>query len=259
MQWILQSYEDTDKLADILERVGLPYSTHKVVPFVGDLLPEPIIQDPDRVVMFGSYSLRHYARDHDLKPGVFELRPFLYEKPWIPFLLNGAECKTLTVRELGFLALDGDDLWFVRPVEDSKEIAGTVMTSDELTEMARNVNNLLPGEYIQGSLKPDTLMMIGEPHHIQKEWRNWIVEDRLITSSLYKMGGRVLYREEIDQDAREFVEWMIALNPGYAQAYVLDVCRTDEGLKIIETNCMNAAGFYAADLFKLIEAIEDIQ
>lgn len=258
MQWILQDYEDTSKLAEILARVDIPYSMHKVVPFVGDLSPKPEIDDPDRVVMFGSYSLRHYARDHDLRPGVFELRPFLYEKPWKPYLLNGG-ARTFTVRELGVLALEGEDLWFVRPVDDSKEIAGTVMTSDELTEAMNLVNNLLPGEWVKGSLRPDTLMMISEPQTIQKEWRNWIVEDRLVTSSLYKMGSRVLYREEIDDDAREFVEWMIALNPNYAQAYVLDVCRTDEGLRIIETNCMNAAGFYAADLFKLIEAIEGME
>ncbi|MNY05486.1 hypothetical protein D3C86_1382090 [compost metagenome] len=79
----------------------------------------------------------------------------------------------------------------------------------------------------------------------------------MVTYSLYKMGSRIIYRPEIDDDALEFTKRMVALNPGYAQAYVLDVCKCDDGLKIIETNCLNAAGFYAADLFKLIEAFED--
>ena len=47
-------------------------------------------------------------------------------------------------------------------------------------------------------------------------------------------------------------------NPDYSPAYVIDVCRTDEGLKLLETNCLNAAGFYAADLVKLASAIDDL-
>jgi hypothetical protein len=51
---------------------------------------------------------------------------------------------------------------------------------------------------------------------------------------------------------------MIKVNPGYAEAYVIDVCRTEDGLRIIETNCINASGYYDADLQKLIGAIEGL-
>jgi hypothetical protein len=37
---------------------------------------------------------------------------------------------------------------------------------------------------------------------------------------------------------------------------VIDICRTDEGLRMLETYCINAAGFYAADLARLVAAIE---
>lgn len=255
MQWILQDYEDTNKLGEILERAEIPHTFHKVVPFIGQLDPVPTIDDPDKVIMFGSYSLRHYAREHGLKPGVFELRPFIHEHNWQPFLLNGLDAKIIEARNLG--SLEPDRLFFIRPVEDSKEIAGSVMSGSEIEYMIKTVNNLKPEEYIKGSLTPDTLLMVTEPVNIQKEWRTWVVKDRVVTYSLYKQGSRVLYRPEIDDDALEFTKRMVALNPGYADAYVLDVCKCDDGLKIIETNCLNAAGFYAADLFKLIEAFED--
>ncbi|WP_277814114.1 ATP-grasp domain-containing protein [Rhodobacter capsulatus] len=45
-------------------------------------------------------------------------------------------------------------------------------------------------------------------------------------------------------------------NPGYAPAYVMDICSTETGLKLLETNCINAAGFYAADVMKLAAAID---
>jgi hypothetical protein len=36
----------------------------------------------------------------------------------------------------------------------------------------------------------------------------------------------------------------------------MDICRTEEGLRLLETNCINAAGFYAADLTKLAVTID---
>lgn len=54
MQWILQQFEDTEKLADALDRLGIPYSWHKVVPFIGELVPKPEVRDRQCVVMFGS-------------------------------------------------------------------------------------------------------------------------------------------------------------------------------------------------------------
>ena len=97
-----------------------------------------------------------------------------------------------------------------------------------------------------------------EPVRILKEWRIWIVKDVIRTFSLYKEGSRVVYRPEIDQDAADCAEKMVRLNPGFARAYVMDICRTETGLKMLETNCINAAGFYAADLPKLADAIHTI-
>lgn len=100
MQWILQDFEDTQKMADALDRLELPYTWHKVVPFIGELTPAPTINDPNAVVMFGSYTLWRYAKANDLKSGVFEIRPFVHETPWYPFLLNGPDTLFLTLRDV---------------------------------------------------------------------------------------------------------------------------------------------------------------
>ncbi len=41
------------------------------------------------------------------------------------------------------------------------------------------------------------------------------------------------------------------------EAFVVDVCELDEGLKVLELNTLNAAGFYAADVQRLVVALED--
>jgi hypothetical protein len=261
MQWILQNYEDTSMLAETLTRQDVLHSFHKVIPFVGELLPEPVIEDPSKVVMFGSYSLRYYARKHGLTPGVFELRPFYDEKVWDNLLLNGPHNSTvMTVRRLAGLKPGvGTHTMFIRPLQDSKEIAGAVMTYNDVVEMCQNVMALEEHELIRGSLGHDTEMILSTVSDVRQEWRLWVVEDRVVTYSLYKQGGKVMYLPYIDDDALEFARHVIEVNPYYSPAYVLDVCRTDFGLHLLETNCINAAGLYAADLNRLVGAIENMK
>ncbi|MEM7076391.1 MAG: ATP-grasp domain-containing protein [Pseudomonadota bacterium] len=256
MQWLLQDFEDTQKLAEALDRLGIPFTWHKVVPFIGELQPAPEIKDPTAVVMFGSYTLWRYARAHDLKPGVFRIRPFVFEKAWHPFLLNGADALFLTVREVPETLPDDSASWFVRPVEDSKEEPGKVRSNQEIVALAQKVLALEEEEIPKGSLRHNTALMLTRPARIFKEWRLWVIEDKIVTHSLYKEGSRVVYRQEIDEDALAFGQQIVQANPSYSPAYVVDICRTDVGLKMLETNCINAAGFYAADLIKLSSAID---
>ena len=258
MQWILQDFEDTRKLADVLERLGIVHSWHKVIPFVGELIPEPTIEDSSRVIMFGSYALWRYARDKQLSPGVYTLRPFVHEAVWHPHLLNGTDALFLTLAEISDMLPDDGRDWFMRPVDDSKAEPGRVRDSHEIHALAKKVSLLDPADIPNGSLRPDTALMLTHPVNIQQEWRLWAVAGRIVTYSLYKQGARVVYRSEIDNDALVFAQRMVDLNSDYAPAYVIDICRTQDGLHLLETNCLNAAGFYAADLAKLVIALEDL-
>lgn len=256
MQWILQEFEDTRRLGPVLHRLGLPHSWHKVVPFVGNLQPAPVIADPGQVVLFGSYTLWRYAEAQGLRPGVFRIRPFVHEAPWQPHMLNGPDALFLRLDEIPERLPDDGRPWFWRPVEDSKEVPGRVCDSAEIISTARTVLGLSPQEIPRGSLRHDTQMMLTPPARILKEWRVWVVADQVVTWSLYKEGRRVTYRPEIDADALDFAAQLVALNPGYQRAYVMDICRCDAGLRLVKTNCINAAGFYAADLGKLVAAID---
>ena len=256
MQWVLQDFEDTRALAPALDRLGASYSWHRVVPFVGDLLPEPVIMDRAAVVLFGSYALRHYAQRHGLSPGVFTVRPFAHEEAWRPDLLNGPGARFLALAEVPE-AVEADGRgWFMRPVDDSKAEPGRVRTGADIAALARKVLALDPDEIPPGALRPDTALMLCEPAAILREWRLWVVGDEIVTHSLYREGRRVVYRREIDDDALAFGRDMIRRNPDYAPAYVLDVCRTADGLRLLETNCINAAGLYAADPARIAAAIE---
>ncbi len=258
MQWLLQDFEDTQKLAEALDRLGIPFSWHKVIPFVGDLTPEPEIADPDNVVLFGSYTLWRYAAKRGFKPGVFKLRPFVHETTWHPYLLNGSDSIFLHLKDIPGRLPDDSRSWFLRPVDDSKEVPGTVKTTRDIISLAQNVLALSVDEIPKGSLRHDTLLMLSQPSRILREWRLWVVGGKVVTYSLYKEGMRVVYRPEIDEDALNFAQRLVDLNPDYSPAFVIDICRTEDGLRMLETNCINAAGFYAADLMRLVDAIEGL-
>ena len=170
MQWILQDFEDTRKMADTLDRLGIAYTWHKVVPFVGELTPPPAIKDPNAVVLFGSYSLWRYAQTHDLQPGVFKIRPFVHETPWHPFLLNGADALFLTLRDIPEQLPDDGKRWFLRPIDDSKEAPGQVKTTGDIIDLAKKVIALGDHEIPKGSLRHDTELMFTKPVRILKEW-----------------------------------------------------------------------------------------
>ncbi|MES0881992.1 ATP-grasp domain-containing protein [Roseibium sp. SCP14] len=256
MQWILQEFEDTAKLANVLEQLEISFTFHKVVPFVGDLVPAPDVAGSNSVVLFGAYTLWRYAAEKKLHPGVFKISPFINEKVWHPYLLNGPGALIVSLRDIPSTLENNAKEWFLRPVDDSKEEPGNVKTASDIVRMAERVVALEEEDLPRGSLRHDTLLMLTEPVHILKEWRTWVVDRKVVTYSLYKENGRVIYRAEIDKDALEFAQQMVRLNPGYSPAYVMDICRTADGLKLLETNCINAAGFYAADLTRLVTAIE---
>jgi hypothetical protein len=130
------------RLAHSLDRLGIAYSWHKVVPFVADLISEPEARNPKAVVMFGAYTLWRYARAKGLSPGVFTIRPFVEEAPWAVYLLNGPGAKFCTAREIAEGFADDGRLWFLRPVADGKEQAGKACPASEIIEIARKVMTL---------------------------------------------------------------------------------------------------------------------
>ena len=258
MQWILQDFEDTRLLAPALERLGARFSWHKVVPFEGTLLPEPHVPDPEAVVLFGSYALWRIASAKGWRPGVFRIAPFVSQEAWHPFLLNGADAPVVALRDL-LAWLDGETrVFFVRPLDDSKAMPGTLMETPELRRTVERVLALAPDEVPEGSLRHDTELMLAAPARIRREWRVWVVDGQVVTASLYREGRRVTHGAGIEAAALDFARHLVALNPGYAPAYVIDVCETAEGLRLLETNCINAAGFYAADLDLLVGAIDGL-
>lgn len=269
MHWILQTNlfneAEWDNLVGTLERFNIPYSVHKVIPFIGELVPaaEP---KQEKVICFGSYSMRHAAKVNNWNPGVYDLEPINFEiqrAHWGDMMLN-FDAEVVQFKDVHWT---GDEPRFIRPIEDSKVFAGRVFEWEEFRNWQRNVC-VLELDY-GDSLMPTTLVQVCTPKNIYAEYRFWIVDAKIVTSSLYKRGNKIVYSKDVDSRIYNFVHGVLRhgditlsmQNNGWQphRAYVLDVCETPEGMRIVEINTINASGFYAGNVMEIMMALEEME
>lgn len=255
MHWIIQnnifSEAGWDQLLQTIDRFGISHSVHRVVPFVGELEP-PAVVGHDNVICIGSYSMRHAAKRHGWTPGVFDLfeQDFGQQlKHWGEHMLNASSVISSFAD-----AVFTDDFMFVRPCNDSKYFAGRVFSREEFETWQIQVCDLQLED--GSSLTPQTLIQVVKPILIYCEARFWVVKGCIITKSIYKRGDRVIYSSEVDDSFTQYVEERIEEWQPH-EAFVIDVCDTGLGLKIVEINTLNSSGFYAGDVQKLVLALEE--
>ena len=254
--WVLQSGWEYEagwaSMLDALTRFDIPFSIHRVVPFVGDLEPEPTPPSDD-VICVGSYAMRHYAKKRGWNPGVFDLEPHDFQRQlahWGDAMLN-ADSEIAAFADVQF---EGER--FVRPIDDTKSFAGGLFDWDAFAEWQNGVVAL--GDDIDSSLTGATLVQVSSPKVIHQEVRCWVIEQRVVTASVYRRGSRVIYSDEVDARFTAFAE-ALAAKWSPEKAFCLDVCDTAEGLRVVEINTINSAGFYAADMQKLVMSLDGLK
>jgi ATP-grasp domain, R2K clade family 3 len=252
MHWIIQEnlFHEAGLIALIesLQRLDLRYDVVKVIPFSHQL--EPDVQPTGPVIVMGSTTLSAIAVQRGWQPGSF-LNDNHDMRIWIPHY--GVRLLNATARICRFA--DVEPLWepfFIRPCGDTKQFAGAVMAWAEFAEWRDKVINL---KDTYTSLDASTSVCYAPTHDIAAEYRFFIIDGRIVTQSLYKRGNRVIYAVDVEPAVIAFTQQMIDLWCP-ARGFVIDVALTDDGYRIIEINCLNSAGFYAADVRRLVEAIE---
>ena len=235
------------KLINGLERFGLSYELVKVLPFIEEV---EFKTDRTDVFVFGSLKLARLSSKYGWKPGAL-ITPNhdyeVYSEFYKENLLN------YDSRIVNF----GDDFeWkydqhFLRPCLDSKSFTGKVYEKPEWeafkSRMLANENDT--------TLRHDTQIQVAVPKKITQEVRCWVVNGKIITQSTYRRGSFLVYDNIVDQDAIDFAQAMVDIYQ-LAETFVIDVCLTDNGWKIVECGSTSCAGFYDADMQKLVMALE---
>lgn len=250
MKWIIQDnlYNESGyvRLIEALDRFNQDYTAVKVVPFAHELIPDINFNVSEKIIVMGSDSLIKAAQRKEWWPGAFTNDNFSYDV-WVG--VHGNEMLNHDAIVINF----GDvrpptSAFFIRPLDDFKIFAGSVITPENFLSWQEKA--VAYGD----TLNADTKVVVSSIKDIQQEYRFFIIDGQIATCSSYKVGTRVTTSIDVDRDVQWYVAGIIQTwEPDYA--YVIDIARTPNGFKIIEYNCINASGFYAADCQNIVVSL----
>lgn len=145
---------------------------------------------------------------------------------------------------------DSDKEYFFRPNDDNKLFDGTVKSLSKIKAFLRQL--------IDNDLATDTIkMLFGIPYGIKREWRIFVVDGEIVTSSLYRENFNLKTSSEEKDNPKEmlkFAKEMIALYKPHDN-FVIDICESGGEYYILELGSLNSCGFYKADISKIFEAL----
>lgn len=259
MYWVLQNNlfqeEGHTQLEDALKHQGIPYSIHKIVPFTTELSPTVSVENQD-VICFGSYSMLRIAKANEWTPGVFALNNFTHQQlqeKWKGNMLNiGKQTIFEAIPHTKEFALTE---FFIRPATDEKFFVGRVYNRSEFLAWWENI--VINRHDYGNGLTAETPVLISEVQEIYSEYRTWIINGKVVTSSSYRLQNKSITDAPVEEDIINYANNCAQIwSPEIA--YCLDICRTANGLKIVEPNTINFSGFYNGDIAKIVKELENI-
>ena len=235
------------KLIACLERFDIPHELVKVWPFIDEV---EYVTDRKDVFVFGSLKLARLSKTFGWNPGAL-ITPNhdyeVYSQYYKDNLLN-YDSRIVKVTD-NFEWLEEDQ--FIRPTLDSKIFTGKVFNKQE---WEKTLHIMLSND--KSSITPDTLIQVATPKVITQEVRCWVIDGKIVTQSTYRRGSFLYYSEVVDQDAIDFAQSMVNIFE-LAKTFVIDVALTNNGWKVIECGSTSCAGFYDADMQKIVMGLED--
>jgi hypothetical protein len=255
MYYIVQNNLFTEQnynnLISTLEKSGVEFEIVKVLPFIDTIEMKTNRKD---IFAFGALKMAEMSKFYGWNPGVLmtENHNYLIYKDYYKNNLLNYDSKIVKLMEDFKWDIDQ---YFIRPTEDSKSFTGKVFDKQEWKEYR---NYLLTNGH-RFAPTVDTDIQVSIPKKIYREIRFFIVGGKVVTGSQYRLGGKLslnMINAVIDSDAIKFCEEMINIFQ-LASSFVMDVCLTENGWKIVECGCINCAGFYASDMQKLVNTIDN--
>jgi len=252
VSWIIErdvfSEDCFNRMIETFKTNYIPYQVVTIIPFSHELV-EKKIKVPNPCVIYGSIGSQSLATRFNLTPGVWTGPEFNYSEyvKHIPDYILNPDAKVLKMSEVSVYVQNMDN-YFIKPNGDLKEFAGQVLVFGEFDFW---YDKLISIGYLDHN---DFDVVVSATKVIGNEWRLVVVDKQIVAASLYKQYGRSVQKDELPFAVGTFATEIIArYNP--APVYVMDICETTNGLKVIEYNTFNHAGLYACDVSNIILAI----
>ena len=240
MYFLIQSniYLDPDhyKIFDALEELNIDYGVINIPPTVEKLDFET---DRTDVFVYGSVTIARLAKQKThWFPGSFYGGNHLYEV-YSGYYGDNLLNSNVSVQKISEKIIWGkDEIKFIKPYREAKIFTGRVFSEAEWEDFVFETF-----KSPSSRITEDSWIQISKVKQTIKEARLWIVGGQIIDAGYYKFSDQAPFEERVSEDGIWFAKEMLRLF-NLEEAFVMDICLTDEGWKIVEINCINSSGFY---------------
>jgi hypothetical protein len=231
--------------------LGYEFIPVEVVPFSKEV---PDIDNDKPTLFYGATKwINNIYLNNRWRPGVYfnpeSTCPVWFDKYKEAVLNYGAEITTL--ENLSIRSYDSSRLLFIRPIKDLKEFNGDVWEFGNLKRWSRGIATDLSTKDLA-----QIPIVVAEPCGIAQEWRTFIVGGKVSSASLYRRYHNLFIDKDVPNEVIEFAEAQAKIYSP-SEVFVMDVGESAGKLYIIEIGCFNSAGFYAADVQKIIKDVSE--
>lgn len=215
----------------------------------------PQVDNKRKVIFYGSVNFINWMADLDFNPGVFGTNQgysyhnlcknipheMIFNSPSDPYTVHGNANDILEALK----DRSDDELYFFKPGDDSKFIAGQIASvSDIRTKCNQLLNNQIP------DADGNNPLLLSAPYGIESEYRLFVVDGEIVTGSKYYPNQDPEVPDEVIQYGKEVIKhW----NP--EPLFVLDVVVSNSNYFVMEIQNFHSAGHYMADKDKLVSSI----
>lgn len=139
--------------------------------------------------------------------------------------------------------------FFTRPNSPLKEFSGRILDK----------NNITPAHFDYGFYHSnmDLEIFVSEYKEIEKEYRFVCINDKIISGCEYLADGRKGIVSVNQNDIWKFAQDIADLKKQNDFAYIIDVCKSNGKLFLVEMNPFSGADLYCCDAEKIIMEIEN--
>jgi len=250
--------ENTDEVMTVLKAKNIPFVPVGIRPFTTEIMG---LEDADLtgpVMAYGSTKLVKLVSELGLRPGVFFDYSTFNAMAWSKGLgdrmanyFTFHQIRTLCDDRLHGRAVNVP--LFIRPVMDLKLFSGSLKPEGvSIQEFFADKFHGVPYDDYK-----NVMVAVSSPKVIDAEWRCFVVNRKFVTGSQYRINGELKPNPSVPDGIEEFVNDIADIWLPHDHC-VIDVAMIDGGLCVMEFNCINASGLYAADVEKLVDALNSL-
>jgi len=142
------------------------------------------------------------------------------------------------------------DWVFVRPDSPLKPFSGRLVRRGQIS-----LSTLDYGFYYDDAEIP---VVIAPMRQVLREWRYVVVGRKVVAGSGYVAEGRSATSDDPNGPAWRFAAEVAADLTPPDPVYILDVCETDKGLRLIELNPFSGADLYACNGHEIVQHVSEV-